>query len=110
VHGLIARIVTESAGVKHYLESNLSTLQHNLHEQGLKIDRIEFVVQDGIDSRLWGGQQNAGQTATGQQGEDSRRQSDATGAAARLALDDEILVEPAAIAALGPNSTFHTVA
>lgn len=109
VHGLVARIVTETASVKHYLESNLSMLQQNLHDQGLKIDRIDFIVQDGIDSRLWGGQQNAGQPASGQQGGDSRRQSD-TGAAARLAVDDEILVDPAAMAVLGPNNTFHTVA
>ena len=109
VHGLIARIVTETANVKHYLESNLSVLQQNLHNQGLKIERIDFIVQDGVDSRLYGGQQNAGQTADGRQGGDSRGHSGSS-AAARIAVEDEIVADPAAMAALGPNSTFHTVA
>jgi len=108
--GLVARIVTESASVKHYLESNLHILQQNLQDQGLKIDRIDFVVQDGLDSRFWGGQQQPGQTGSGQQGGDWRGQADVPGVAAPMALDDEILVEPAVIATLGPNSTFHTVA
>ncbi len=46
--GLVtARFVTDNHQVKQVLESSLSSLRHNLENQGLKVDRTEVEVQVG---------------------------------------------------------------
>lgn len=64
--GLVtARFVTDNHQVKQMLESNLSTLRHNLENQGIKVDRTEVEVQVGNqpdfgasnwNRESWGGQ------------------------------------------------------
>lgn len=45
-NGIIARIAAESADVKKLLESNLQNLQQTLEARGIKIDRLQIVVED----------------------------------------------------------------
>ncbi len=107
--GIIARIAAESSSVKQYLEGNIHVLQQSLQEQGLKVDRIDVVLQHGLDSRQTGThQQNPNQTGNGHQGTNA----DSEGNAPRQSPSHliEMMVDPSSDMLLGPNSTFHTVA
>jgi flagellar hook-length control protein FliK len=105
--GVIATIVTESAGVKSYLEHNLHLLQESFQDQGLKVDRINVAVQDGDWSQHSGSGQQEPRSGTGNRGE-----SKSTGWHSGLMEDsgEELALDPATQAALRPYSTFHAVA
>jgi flagellar hook-length control protein FliK len=110
VGGIVARIATESSSVKQYLEGNLHTLQQSLQEQGLKVDRIDVVLQEALDLRHSSNQQqHSGQTGNGQSGSNSGNGAGGSRSTSSV-LDGEIVVDPWIATALGPNSTFHTVA
>jgi len=105
--GLIARIVTESEAVKHYLENNLQTLHQSLQDQGLKIDRIEVALQDGFEARQFAGQQqsnHAGQQHAHHEAGRSMTES------ASSALEKEIISASGIQPTFGSNGRFHTVA
>ncbi len=108
--GLIARITTESASVKQFLESSLPALQQSLQEQGLKVHHIDVLTQQRSDLQNPGslGQQRPGhahqeQESPGQTGIAETALGQASSAAS------ELLVDPWTLAALYPHSTFHTV-
>jgi hypothetical protein len=105
--GVAATIVTESAGVKSYLEHNLHLLQQSFQDQGLKVDRINVAVQDGDWSQHSGSGQQEARSGTGNRGE-----SKSAGWHSGLADlgGEEITLDPAIQAVLRPHSTFHTVA
>lgn len=105
--GVIATIVTESAGVKSYLEHNLHLLQQSFQDQGLKVDRINVAVQDGDWSQHSGSGQQESRSGTGNRGE-----SKSAGWHSGLTdhSGEEITLDPAIQAVLRPHSTFHTVA
>ncbi|HYK88136.1 MAG TPA: flagellar hook-length control protein FliK [Acidobacteriota bacterium] len=108
-HGVIARIATESESVKSYLEGNLSQLQQSFQDQGLKVERIDVMVQQGFDARNPGAQQHH----TGQNGEGGGPASSFVSSSAALSsrgVQDEIQVDPLMLMYLRPNSTFHTTA
>ncbi len=110
VSGIVARIAAESGGVKQFLESNIHTLQQSLQEQGLKVDRIDVVLQAGLDARQSGNaQQQPGQTGNGQSGSNSHGGNNG-GRSASTHPQDEILVDSITAMVLGPHSTFHTIA
>lgn len=109
--GIVARIAAESSSVKQILENNLHTLQQNLQEQGLKIDRIDVVLQQGLDARQSGNanQQQSGQTGDGHRGEQSSTNGTDARSHSSFPLDDQNL-DSTIPTILGPNSTFHTIA
>jgi hypothetical protein len=107
--GIVARIETESSSVKQYLESNLHSLQQSLQDQGLKVDRIEVVLQENLDFRHSNNHQQPGQTGSGQQGSEAGH-SDGRSRPGSSFAEGEIVVDPWIASALGPNSTFHAVA
>jgi hypothetical protein len=108
--GIVAKIATESSTVKQYLESNLHTLQQSLQEQGLKVNRIDVVFQEALDPRNSSNQQQqSGHPGNGQTAPDSGNFTGRSRSASSFP-DGEIIVDPWIATALGPNSTFHTVA
>ncbi len=108
--GIIARIAAETGSVKQYLESNLHILQQNLQDQGLKVDRIDVVLQPNLDPRNAGGQNHqSGQAGSGHTAQNSDNGSNSTRANSPLG-QNELVVDPATALVLGPNSTFHTIA
>ncbi len=107
--GIVARIAAESNSVKQYLESNIHTLQQSLQEQGLKVDRIDVVLQPSLDARQAGTQQqNPNQTGTGSQG--SNAEGSNSGSRQDSPRRYEVAIDPTRDVVLGPNSTFHTIA
>ncbi|NWG14016.1 MAG: flagellar hook-length control protein FliK [Acidobacteria bacterium] len=104
--GLIARITTESAALKQFLESNLPVLQQSLQELGLRVHHIDIVIQEGPGLQNHGGMwhDRTGQDASGQTGEPAPADEQALPTACEITLD------PRTLAALHPYSTFHTVA
>jgi flagellar hook-length control protein FliK len=110
IGGIVARIAAESANVKQFLETHLHSLQQSLQEQGLKVERIDIVVQEGLDLRQAGThQQQSGQAGNGQQDAHSHAGGGNARSASSLSAD-ELLVDSVTAAILGPNSTFHTIA
>ena len=110
IGGIVARIAAESANVKQFLENNLHSLQQSLQEQGLKVERIDVVVQEGLDLRQAGThQQQSGQAGNGQQKSSSHTGGNDDRSASTLS-GDELQVDSVTAAVLGPNSTFHTIA
>jgi flagellar hook-length control protein FliK len=108
--GMVARIVTESAGVKQYLENNLHVLQQSLADNGLKVDRIDFIVQDGLDSRLFNGNQQQSQAGAGQHASDSGTRFSGGSTLRGGTRHEEIALDAASLMAIRPNSTFYTIA
>jgi flagellar hook-length control protein FliK len=107
--GVIARIATESSSVKSYLESNLHILQQSFQEQGLKVERIDVLVQEGFDARNPAAQQqNSGQNGSSNHpaGSPAARSLEPQS----TVLQDELLVDGLTLMYLSPNSTFHTTA
>jgi flagellar hook-length control protein FliK len=109
ISGIIARIVTESGDVKNYLENNLQSLQQTLQNQGLKVERIEIVVQDGFDTRHSAQSDTAGHHGANQHGGRTLTSSDAS-VSRHGQSAEELVFDASAIRVLGPNSTFHTIA
>lgn len=68
---LVATIVAESASVKQMLESQISSLQTALHEQGLPVAKVEIVQ----GSQLSFADLGAGQSSSQQQFESGKPQS-----------------------------------
>ena len=63
--GVSTRIAAESLEVKNLLESNLSLLRQTLQEQGIKVEKIEVFVQDGIEAfAAFGGGDRSGNAGT----------------------------------------------
>jgi flagellar hook-length control protein FliK len=108
--GVTARIITESTSVKSYLENNIQILQQTLVDQGLRMDRIQIVAQDGMDAQFSSGYGTQfGQAGTGRNGRDSESDSETTGSGS-IDASDEITVDSVAWLALNPNNRFYTVA
>jgi len=106
--GIVARIETESSSVKQYLESNLHSLQQSLQDQGLKVDRIDVVLQESLDLRHSSNHQ-PGQAGGGRQGSEAGSSEDRSRLGSSIP-ESEIVVDPWIASALGSNSTFHAVA
>jgi flagellar hook-length control protein FliK len=108
-NGVVARITTESSNVKSYLENNLHLLQQTLQAQGLKVDRIHVVVQDGFNSRSSSGYNaQTGHTGSGRNEGEPRKPS---AVSEPMAADQEqMTADPSTWIGLSPNSSFHTVA
>jgi hypothetical protein len=104
--GLVARIVTESGAVRQFLEGNVQILEQALQDQGLRVERIDIVMQESLDLRPSTGNQHSGQGAGHASGGPDPQSSQARG----VREEDGIVLDPATLVALGPNSTFHTVA
>jgi flagellar hook-length control protein FliK len=109
-NGVVARISTETSSMKTYLESNLQLLQQNLQDQGLKVERIQVIVQNESDSQAASGHQSQFSHA----GTDSSaRESNKTSAMSKAEthdVADDTFIDPAALIDLNPNVRFHTVA
>jgi flagellar hook-length control protein FliK len=105
--GIVATIMTESAGVKAYLENNLHQLQQTFQDQGLKIDRINVVVQpDGWHQHASSAFQES-RSGSGENGDAAT--SSRQGGISRQPAEEQIMDLPNT-PALAPNSTFHTIA
>jgi hypothetical protein len=109
--GILARITTESASLKQYLESNLPVLHQALQDQGLKVERIEVLVQEGLlhqqSANQW--QHNFGHASGGHDtGSNGRLAAASPAPVAQPA--NEITLDAVTQRALHPHSTFHTVA
>jgi flagellar hook-length control protein FliK len=108
--GVTARITTESAAVKGYLENNLQLLQQTLVDLGLRLDRIQIVAQDGMDAQFSSGYgAHFGQAGTGRNGQNSNAEAEIPGFITMDAAD-EITLDSATRLALNPNGRFYTVA
>jgi flagellar hook-length control protein FliK len=109
VQGVIAKISTESSSVKSYLESNLHVLQQSFQEQGLKVERIDVLINEGFDARNASAQhQNSGENGPSHDQVGSSPVSSAR--LQRDAVQDETLADSPMLVYLSPNSTFHTTA
>jgi flagellar hook-length control protein FliK len=108
-NGVIARITAESSSVKNFLENNLHFLQQSLQDQGLKIDRIQVIVQD-----LAGAHQASGQSAqfghagSGNQNGETFKPTHSTKSGSVNPVE-EISIDPVNFIS-GARSRFHTVA
>jgi flagellar hook-length control protein FliK len=109
--GILARITTESASLKQYLENNLPVLQQALQGQGLKVERIDVVVQEGLlqqqSMNQW--QHNSGHAP----GKHDPGGNSAFAVSARPSVAqpaNEITLDAVILGALHPHSTFHTIA
>jgi flagellar hook-length control protein FliK len=104
--GVVARIIAESAGVKSILENNLHILQQNLQDQGVKVDRIYVMIQDGVDAQSFSGYfAKSGHQGSGQTGKDNRRNFKAVNEKPENSSMDNSIN-----GILGGNVRFHTVA
>jgi flagellar hook-length control protein FliK len=108
--GILARITTESASLKQYLENNLPVLQQALQGQGLKVERIDVVVQEGLQQQSMNQWQHNPGHAPGRHdpGGNSGFAVPARPQAAQPA--NEITLDAVILGALHPHSTFHTIA
>jgi flagellar hook-length control protein FliK len=110
IHGVMARISTESGAVKSYLENNLQLLQQTLQDQGLKIDRIHIVVQDGFDPQSSSGYTaQFGHAGSGQDGKESQPSSGKSSSSNVNSIEEAVL-DTTSWLALNPNNRFYTVA
>lgn len=110
MHGISARISTESGAVKSYLENNLQLLQQTLQDQGLKIDRIQIIVQDASDSQSSSGfTSQFGNAGAGQNGRDSEFSAGKTDKNSVHPANDGI-TDAASWLARNPDNRFYTVA
>jgi flagellar hook-length control protein FliK len=104
--GMAVRISAETGSIKSILENNLHILQHNLQELGLKVDRIQVMLQDFFDSQSNSGHfSKSGNSNSGQYEKGSRRNFGGNGNSPEDAVhdnDDE--------AVYIPDARFHTVA
>ncbi len=108
--GVVARITTESGSVKGYLESNLHLLQQTLQDQGLKVDRIHIIVQDGFNSQSSPGYASQfGHAGSGHTGSEPHKSSETPGNVAANQ-PEEVVVDSTTWISLNPNTRFHTVA
>jgi flagellar hook-length control protein FliK len=109
--GILARITTESASLKQYLESNLPVLQQALQDQGLKVERIDVLVQEDLSQQQLANQwqHNFGHAPGGNDSDRTPRFAP-VGADQPGAPADEITLDAGILGALHPNSTFHTIA
>jgi flagellar hook-length control protein FliK len=108
--GVMARITTESAAVKSYLENNLQLLQQTLLDLGLRLDRIQIVAQNGMDAQFSSGYgAHFGQAGTGRHGHESSGETEMSGL---ITMDstDEIALDTATRLAMNQNGRFYTVA
>ena len=105
--GVVAAIITESSGVKNYLEHNLHLLQQSFLDQGLKVDRINVTVQEGFQPQHSSSGHQDSRSGGGQQG-DSR--SPVWHASQFEWSSEELTVDTQTLMALRPHSTFHAVA
>jgi flagellar hook-length control protein FliK len=100
----------ESGDVKTYLENNLQLLQQTLNDQGLRVDRIQIILQDSLDSQSSSGfNAHFGHTGSGRGGRDSN-DSSGTSESPNRSPSDEIIVDLQAWLALNPNNRFYTIA
>jgi flagellar hook-length control protein FliK len=108
-NGVIARITAESGSVKNYLENNLHYLQQSLQDQGLKIDRIQVVVQDLTCAQQTSGQSaQFGHAGSGNQNEETFKPTLSTKSGSVNPVE-EISIDPVNFIS-GSRSRFHTVA
>ncbi len=109
--GILARITTESASLKQYLENNLPVLHQALQDQGLKVDRIDVLVQEDLSRQQsasqW--QHNFGHAPGGHNSDRNPKFAQAA-AVQQGAPANEITLDAITLGALHPNSTFHTIA
>jgi flagellar hook-length control protein FliK len=109
-NGIVARIAASSESVKAFLESNLPILQHNLQIQGLRVEKIDVVVQQGFNfSQTTAQQQSPGHSSGSAAGESSHGPGTGSHASGTFGSDD-LTPDGSIHLHLGPNSTFHTVA
>jgi len=72
--GMAVRIVAEAGSVKSILENNLHILQQNLHELGLKVDRIQVDLHDFHNAQSYAGYSSkSGHSNSGQNEKGGRR-------------------------------------
>jgi flagellar hook-length control protein FliK len=108
-NGVIARITAESGSVKNYLENNLHLLQQSLQDQGLKIDRIQVVVQDMADPQQTSGQSaQFGHAGSGNQNGETFKPTHSSKSGSVNPVE-EISMDPIHLMS-GSRSRFHTVA
>lgn len=108
-NGVVARIAAESGSVKSHLETNMQILQQSLQEQGLRVDRIQIVVQDGFDAQTPSGYHaHSGNSGSGHERGGGRGAGGADGFGENPS--DETSPDQAARRSLNPNVRFYTVA
>jgi hypothetical protein len=107
VSGVAATILTESPSVKNYLEHNLHILQQSFQDQGLKIDRIQVVVQEGFWAHHSSSGNQESHSGTGQQ----EKADPTVWKSERVERTvEELALDAHTLALMSPHRTFHTVA
>jgi len=82
----------------------MHVLKQSFHDQGIKVDRINVVIQNDSDHQSMAG--NTGSGGSGQQSKSSSKKSNMLFSQS----SDELAVDPLAWTAMNPNARFHTVA
>jgi flagellar hook-length control protein FliK len=103
--GLVARIYTESASVRDYLDSRVTGLEKALQDQGLRVERIEVSIQDSAQSQSG--------TFDGNRGHAGNRGGQLQGRSPSGSMDQSVapgITDTSSAVRIGPNSTFHTIA
>ncbi|MBN2319539.1 MAG: flagellar hook-length control protein FliK [Acidobacteria bacterium] len=104
--GMAVRISTETGSVKSILENNLHILQQNLQELGLKVDRIQVMLQDFFDSQSNAGHfSKSGHSSSGQNEKGSRRNFGGNENS-----PEDTIPDNADTAGFSQDGRFHTVA
>jgi hypothetical protein len=87
-NGIIARIAAESVDVKKLLEGNLQNLQQTLEARGLKIDRLQIVVEENAYAEFADGGRY-GNSGTGLHNSETSEFSTPSGAGIESPQDDD---------------------
>jgi flagellar hook-length control protein FliK len=108
-NGVVARIAAESSSVKSYLENNLHILQQTLQDQGLKVDRLQIIVQETLNMQSSSGQSaQFGHTGSESQEREAPKSAHLIESALPIP-EEEIAVDPSTFVARVRNR-FYTVA
>jgi flagellar hook-length control protein FliK len=108
--GVVAKITTESKEVKNYLENNMHVLQQSLQDQGLKVERIEFAVQNGFDDfGAAGHHTQSGHTGSGNSGGKTQNAVQSAGTQIESQIEESVSDAMTRVV-LNPNIRFHAVA
>jgi flagellar hook-length control protein FliK len=108
--GVIAKITTGSRDVSNLLEANMHLLQQSIQDQGLKVDRINILVQQGFDaSGSLGYNAQSGSTGSESNGQAAQAAS-GSDAASTDSQSEDVSSELISRTALNPNIRFHRIA
>lgn len=108
--GVAAKITTGSRDVSNLLEANMHLLQQALQDQGLKVDRINIIIQNGFDASSSSGHNAQSGGAGSENNEQSAQLFSKNNIAQSEHQVEEAASDLASRTAFNPNIRFHRIA